>query len=815
MKLSRRDFVKLCGASTAALGLSGIGGGQALAAPGAAPARPGGREILPIPDIPQPYPSALYGKDVKPQPASPLRPPEGAPNVVIILIDDMGFGATSAFGGPIHMPTLERVAAEGLTYNRFHTTALCSPTRQALLTGRNHHSVGMGSITETATTAPGYNSIRPNSAATIAETLRLNGYSTAAYGKMHQTPVWEVSTSGPFDRWPTGEGFENFYGFVGAETNQWAPTLFEGTTPVEPPNDPEYHLTPDLVNHAIAWVQAQQTLTPDKPFFVYLSFGATHAPHHVPKQYSDRYAGKFDQGWDAVREITLARQKELGVVPKDAELTARSEGIPAWTELTDDARKVAARLMEIYAGFAEHTDEHAGRFVDALQAMGVLDNTLVIYIAGDNGASAEGLITGTYNEMLTINYVPDTVENILTHMDDLGTAKAYNHYPVGWAHAMNCPYQWTKQVASHWGGTRNGMVMRWPKGIKAKGQVRSQWHHVIDIAPTILECAGLPQPVQVHGVTQKPIEGVSMAYTFEDAKAADRHTTQYFEMFGNRGLYQQGWSAVTIHHSPFHEDKRAWADDVWELYDGSTDWSQAVNVAAKYPDKLAELQDLFMVEAAKYNVFPLDDRRTQLTNPEIAGRPDLLAGRTSMTFYTGMGQLMENTVPNVKNKSHTITADIEVPAEGANGVIVAQGGRFGGWSLYVKNGVLKYCHNYIGITEYPVVATEPLPAGRVTVQYKFTYEGGTQTGAGGTGALYVGNKKAGEAHIDRTVPFTFSFDETLDIGRDPATPVTGDYLMGDNDFNGTIHSVKIDVAKEAVSYYEPPENIYNRLMANQ
>ena len=422
--------------------------------------------------------------------------------------------------------------------------------------------------------------------------------------------------------------------------------------------------------------------------------------------------------------------------------------------------------MEIYAGFAEHTDYHAGRFVDALEEMGILDNTLIFYIAGDNGASAEGLMTGTYNEMLTLNYVPDTVENILAHYDDLGTVAAYNHYPVGWAHAMDTPYQWTKQVASHWGGTRNGMAVRWPKGIRAKGQVRSQFHHVIDIAPTILEAAGLPQPVQVHGVTQKPIEGVSMAYTFDDAKAADKHVTQYFEMFGNRGIYHEGWSAVCIHHSPFVPDKRTWEDDVWELYDGSTDWSQAVNVADKYPDKLDELKDLFMVEAAKFNVFPLDDRRTELMNPEIAGRPDLLNGRTAMTFYSGMGQLMENTVPNVKNKSHTITADIEVPEEDANGVIIAQGGRFGGWSLYVKDGVLKYVHNYVGIEEYPVVATEPLPAGRVKVQYKFTYEGGEQTGAGGTGALYVGNKKVGEAHIDKTVPFQFSLDETLDIGRD-------------------------------------------------
>lgn len=811
MRLSRRDFVKICGAGATFAGLSALTDGQALAQS----ARPTGREILPIPDVAKAGPAAVYAQDVQYVPAQLLRPPDGAPNVVIVLIDDMGFGAPSTFGGPINMPTLAQMATEGLTYNRFHTTALCSPTRQALLTGRNHHSVGMGSITETATTAPGYSSVRPNSAATMTEILRLNGYNTAAFGKMHQTPVWEVSTSGPFDRWPTGEGFETFYGFLGGETNQWAPTLFDGTTPVEPPDDPDYHLTPDLVDHAIAWVQAQHTLTPDKPFFVYLSFGATHAPHHVPQEYIDRYAGKFDQGWDALRAATFARQKELGVVPPEAQLTARSEGIPAWDDLTDDERRVASRLMEVYAGFAEHTDEHAGRFLDALRDMGVLDNTLVIYISGDNGASAEGGLRGKFNEMTTLNYVSETTEDLLAHLDDFGTVRAYNHYPVGWAHAMNCPYQWTKQVASHWGGTRTGMVVRWPTGIDAAGEIRPHWHHVIDIAPTILEAAGLPAPVMVHGVTQKPLEGVSMAYTFGDATTPDRHTTQYFEMFGNRGIYHEGWSAVTKHHIPFAADDSGWADDVWELYDDSTDWTQAVDLAATFPEKLAELQDLFMVEAAKYNVFPLDDRRTELLNPDLAGRPDLLGGRTSMTFYPGMGHLMENTVPNVKNKSHTVTADVEIPAEGAAGVIIAQGGRFGGWSLYVVDGVLKYCHNYLGIAEFVISAAEPLPAGRVTVQYEFTYDGGPQPGAGGTGKLYVGAAEVGQGTIDRTVPFSFSLDETLDIGRDGATPVSSEYPMHANAFTGKIYAVTVDIGEDAVAYVEPPENIYNRLMSGQ
>ena len=818
MSIKRRETMKGIAAAAGAAGAARL---PALAAPTSAPAWPGGREVLPIPDIQQPYPSALYGKDVKPTPAKPLRPPEGAPNVVIILIDDMGFGASSAFGGPIHMPTLERVANEGLKYTRFHTTSLCSPTRQALLTGRNHHSVGMGNITEMASTAPGYNSIRPNTAASIQEMLRLNGYSTAAFGKMHQTPVWEVSASGPFDRWPTGEGFEYFYGFLAGEADQWAPTLYEGTNPVEPPatgpSGEEYHLTPDLVDHAVRWVQQQQALTPDKPFFIYLSFGATHAPHHVPAEWSDKYKGKFDMGWDKLREQTLANQKRLGVVPQNCQLTTRSEGIPAWADLTDDARTVAARLMEVYAGFAEHTDHYAGVLVDALEQMGVLDDTLIFYIAGDNGASAEGTIQGTSNEFISINQQVEPLSDLLARLPKLGSAEASNHYPVGWAHATNCPYQWTKQVASHWGGTRNGMTIRWPKGFKSKGQLRNQWHHVIDIAPTILEAAGLPQPVQVHGVTQKPIEGVSMNYTFDDAKAPDRRVTQYFEMFGNRGIYHQGWSAVVRHSIPYNLGAKAeWADDVWELYDGNTDWSQAVNLAEKYPEKLDELKQLFIAEAAKYNVFPLDDRRTELMNPDIAGRPDLLGGRTKMTFYPGMRNLQEDTVPNVKNKSHTVTAEIEAPDAGkANGVIIAQGGRFGGWSLYVMDGVLKYVHNYLGLQSYPVVATTPLPAGKSTVEYRFTYEGGNETGKGGTGALYVNSMKVGEARIEKTVPYRFSGDP-LDIGRDGASPVSEDYPMGSaNAFNGRLYSVTIDIGENAVAYYEPPENIWNRRMASQ
>jgi arylsulfatase A-like enzyme len=812
MQLSRRTFVKLCGAAAGTVGL-GVHTSSGTAAAQTAEGG-GGGVILPKPDRPLKGTAAMYAKDATYPPLQPLRPPEGAPNVAIILIDDMGFGATSAFGGPIHMPTLERVAADGLKYTRFHTCALCSPTRQALLTGRNHHSVEMGAITEQASSVPGYTSVRPNSAATIAEVLRMNGYSTGAFGKMHQTPVWEVSPSGPFDRWPTGEGFEKFYGFVGAETNQWAPTLVDGTTPIEPPDDPEYHFTEDLVDHTIAWVQSQHALTPDKPFFVYLSFGATHAPHHAAPEWIEKYQGKFDQGWDKVREETLARQKELGVVASDTELTARSAGIPAWDELTADEKKLALRFMETYAGFAEHTDYHAGRFVDALEKMGVLDNTLIFYIAGDNGASAEGGLYGTFNEMANINTGSTSLEENLAHYDDIGTVMAYNHYPVGWAHALDCPYQWTKQVASHWGGTRNGMAVRWPQGITAKGEVRNQFTHVIDIAPTILEMAGLPEPDVVNGITQKPIEGISLAYSFDDAGAPEQHTTQYFEMFGNRGIYHDGWSAITRHSVPYVPAEVDWSNDVWELYDGSKDWSQAHDLAGEMPEKLAELQQLFLIEAAKYNVFPMDDRRQLRMNADLVGRPDLMGGRTSLTLYPGMAHLMENAVINVKNKSHTVTAEVEIPQGGANGVLIAQGGRFGGWSLYVKDGKPAYCHNWAGRERYTVAGEDPLPAGPVTIKYDFAFDGG-DPGSGGTGTLYVNDQQVARGRIENTVAYGFSFDEGMDVGMDLATPVSEDYMMNDNAFTGTIKAVTIEVGHDDVSYKLDPAVVLNGLMAMQ
>ena len=524
------------------------------------------RDILPIPDRQYVGITTYEAKDPDTAfpPITPLRPPDGAPNVLIILIDDAGFAASSAFGGPCSTPNFERVASEGLKYTRFHTTALCSPTRAALLDGRNHHSVGMGGITEIATSAPGYSSVRPKNKAPLAETLKLNGYSTAQFGKCHEVPVWETSPMGPFDAWPTGSGFEHFYGFIGGETNQYAPALYNDTVPIEPDVVPgeDYHFTEDMTDRAIEWIRQQKALMPDKPFFVYYAPGATHAPHHVRPEWSDRYKGKFDDGWDALRERTFARQKELGVIPADAELTARAPEIEAWDEVSDDLKPVLARQMEVYAGFMEHTDHHAGRLIDELEKLEILDDTLVYLIIGDNGASAEGTPRGTFNELLVLNGANhlETTEFMAARIDLFGTPEAYNHYAVGWAHAMDTPYQWTKQVASHWGGTRNGTIIRWPRGIKAKGELRHQFHHVIDVAPTILEAAKLPEPTFVHGIQQGPLEGVSMAYTFEDAGAEDRHTTQYFEMFVNRGIYHRGWTAVTRHSRPLGCDDGSAAD---------------------------------------------------------------------------------------------------------------------------------------------------------------------------------------------------------------------------------------------------------------
>jgi len=751
------------------------------------------RTVLPIAEPPVPSITEPDARKAKAPPRFEVKAPANAPNVVIVLIDDIGFGHSSAFGGPIHMPTLDRMAEEGLRFNRFHTTALCSPTRTALLTGRNHHVNNAGAIMELATSFPGNTGVRPNSVAPLAEILRLNGYSTAAFGKYHETAPWEASVSGPFDRWPTHSGFDKFYGFIGGETNQWSPAVYDGTVRVEVPHDPGYHFTTDMTNQAIAWVRFQQALTPEKPFFVYFATGATHAPHHVPKEWIAKYKGKFDQGWDKLREETLARQIKMGVVPAGTKLTARPPEIPAWDSLTPDQKRLFARQMETFAGFGEQTDYEIGRLVQAIQDMGELDNTLLLYIVGDNGSSAEGGPEGTFNEMLALNGIVSDVSSQLSHIDEWGGPKTFPHFAVGWAHAGDTPFQWTKQVASHFGGTRNPLVVHWPARIKARGEVRSQFHHVIDVAPTVLEAAGLPQPVMVNGTRQRPMDGVSMTYTFADAKATGRRTTQYFEMFGNRAIYHDGWVAATRHSIPWlMAPLPPFDQDRWELYNVAEDFSEANDLAAQNPAKLKELQDLFVKEAIRNHVFPLDDRRVERFNPATAGRPDLMGPRTSLNLYEGMTGIAENAFINIKGRSHTLTAEVEVPAKGADGVIIAQAGRFGGWSLYMKGGRVHHVYNFAGLQRTDVSSPVALPQGRHTVLYEFAYDGGAP-GSGGVSRLSVDGKKVGEARVPRTMPFIYSSDEGVDVGTDDETPVTEEYAEGRNRFTGRILKVTVEV----------------------
>jgi arylsulfatase A-like enzyme len=777
------------------------------------------REVLPIPD--RPY-TGLVTYDAKdPDTAFPpieqMRPPEGAPNVLIVLLDDVGFGASSAFGGPCHTPTAERLASTGLKYNRFHTTALCSPTRQALLTGRNHHAVGMGGITDIATSAPGYNSIRPAAAAPLAETLKLNGYSTAQFGKCHETPVWENSPMGPFRQWPTGSGFEHFYGFIAGETNQWAPDLIRDTVPIEQEKTAEegYHFTEDMTDHAIQWVRQQKSLMPDKPFFIYYAPGATHAPHHVAPEWSDKYKGKFDQGWDKLREETFARQKELGVIPQDAELTPRPAELPAWEDMPDELKPVLVRQMEVYAGFMEHTDVQLGLLVDALEDLDVLDDTLIYYIIGDNGASAEGDLNGTLNEGIILNGASalETPESMAARIDDFGSPRAMNHYAVGWAHAMNTPYQWTKQVASHWGGTRNGTIVRWPNGFKARGELREQFTHVIDVAATVLEAAGLPEPTIVNSAQQMPLHGVSMLATFDDPQAPELRETQYFEMFVNRGIYHQGWTAVTRHSVPWRmmDELPAYDDDVWELY-APDDWTQARDLAQEMPEKLHELKRLFLIEAARYNVLPLDDRRIERFNSNLAGRPQLVRGNSQILFG-GMGRLPENAVLNAKNKSHAVTAQIVVPESGANGVMAAHGGTFGGWSLYAKAGKPVYCYNYLGVERFKIEGQQTIPSGEHQVRMEFDYDGGG-IGKGGTVSLYLDGEPVGQGRVEGTHGLLII--EEMNVGKNPV-PVSDDYGPKDSEFTGSVRWVQIDVdeAAEDLDHMITPEERLRVAMARQ
>jgi len=722
-----------------------------------------------------------------------VRPPKGAPNVLLILLDDVGYGQFSAFGGGVPSPNIEKLATRGLRYTRFHTTALCSPTRAALLTGRDHHVAGTGVITELATGYDGYTGIIPKSAGTVSEILRQNGYATAWIGKNHNTPAWETSEAGPFDHWPSGLGFDYFYGFNSGDTSQFEPVLFENRNRVPRSSDPKYHLSSDLADHAIGWMQRIKAIDPARPFFLYVAPGATHSPHMAPREWLDKFKGQFDMGWDRYRELTLERQKKLGVVPADTKLTARSESLPAWDSLNADQKRLYARMMEVFAGFGAHIDHQMGRVLDTVAALPDADNTLVIYILGDNGASAEGGLDGCANELAAFNGVFEPIEGVLKVIDELGGPKHYNHFPAGWAWAMDTPFQWTKQIASHFGGTRNPMVVVWPAKIREKGGIRGQFHHVIDIMPTILEAAGIQAPDVVNGMAQKPIEGVSMVYTFNDAKAPDRRRSQIFELVSNRGMYQNGWMASSIAYLPWAASRTGYDPDKarWELYDIGKDFSQANDLATQRPDKLKELVDLWWAEAARHDVLPLDWRSIERLSEQITGRPSLATGRRTLVYDAPLVALPEGSAPDLKNKSFTITAVVDVPASGAEGMIFTQGGITAGWGFYIQNRKLVGMHNYIDIERYRVVSAGEVPIGKVTFALDFKYDGGGM-GKGGTITLLANGRKIGSGRVERTAGFKYSLYEGQDIGEDSGSPVDTTYTPPFK-FTGKIERVAVEL----------------------
>ena len=766
-------------------------------------------QVLPRPEQPFGGKIGRTAAESTPDFPQPMAAPKGSPNVLLILTDDVGFGASSTFGGPIPTPTFDQLAKAGLRYNTFHTTALCSPTRSALITGRNHHTNHTGVITEMGTGFPSYNSLMPKSSGTVGEILKQNGYNTSWYGKNHNVPDWQTSQAGPFDLWPTALGFEYFYGFIGGDTDQWHSAIIDGTNPVEAeeqrgPNPK--HFDELMADKAISWIQRQNSLAPDKPFFAYYAPGLTHAPHHAPKEWIAKFKGQFDQGWDKLREATLARQIAQGVVPAGTTLTPRPKEIPAWDSLSADQKRLYARMMEVYAGSLAFVDFNIGRVIQAVRDTGELDNTLIIYEMGDNGASGEGTLNGLANEVgVAANLVEETVPYLLSIMDDLGGPLTYNHYPVGWAHAMDTPFQWTKQVASHFGGTRNDLVISWPRRIKQTGQVRSQFSSVIDIVPTILEAAGVTEPTMINGVTQTPIEGKSLVYTFDDANAPTRHTTQYFEMQSNRGVYDNGWVACT---TPL---RLPWAkvapgapsakpdDFQWELYHVAEDFSQANNLAAANPAKLKELQAVFDAEAKKYNVYPLDATFAERADTSL--RPSLTRGRSTFTYYPGTIRIPEGTAPDTKNKSWTITADVSIPAGGAQGVLITQGGRFGGYALLLLDGKPEFDYAFSNQQQlkYRVASKEKLAAGTHTLKVDMQYDG-PGYGKSATATLFVDGRQVAQGKIERTIPVRFSLDETMDVGQDTGTPVIEDYLARmPFAFTGTLNKVVIELGKSGLT----------------
>lgn len=768
---------------------------QAVAQQTPVPAESAGTpQVLPLPDYHfEGNVGRTYLDSDTPQFPQPVKAPAGAPNVVLILIDDAGFGQFSTFGGGTPSPTMDALAAEGLRFNRFHTTALCSPTRASLLTGRNPHSVSSGVIGEIATGYDGYTSVIPRSAGTVAEALRQNGYMTAWIGKNHNTPPWESSAAGPFDRWPNGLGFDYFYGFNTGDMNHWNPRLHENRNLVHVPTDDDYYLTTDLADKAIAWVRNVTSISPDNPFFLYVAPGATHAPHHVSQEWIDKFKGQFDMGWDVYREQTLARQIALGVVPPDTKLTPRSEGLPDWESLNADQKRLYARMMEVFAAFGAQTDYEMGRIIDAVKKLPGGDNTVFIYIAGDNGASAEGGLEGSINENLFFNGFPEKWEDNIKAIDELGGPKHFNHFTASWAHAMNTPFQWTKQVASHFGGIRNPMIVSWPGRLTDVGGVRDQFLHVADVAPTIYELTGVTPPTMLNGVPQQPIEGISFAYTFDEADAEGRRRTQYFEMGVNRGIYQDGWMASALSFPPWQSVRGAFDPDqqVWELYNIDEDFSQANDLAAANPEKLRQLQDLWWVEAAKHNVLPLDWRATERFDSELMGRPSLIAGRKELTYSAGVVGLPLSSSPPLLNKSWTITADVEVPAGGGSGMIFTEGGLEGGVGLYLRDGRPTFVYNFLSLERPTFVGPDPLPEGKSQIAVRFDYDGGG-SGKGATVALLVNGTEVAGGRIERTVPAQFSLGEGFDVGMDYGSAVDFTYELPFR-FTGTIEEVRVQL----------------------
>ena len=753
-------------------------------------------EVLPKPE--QPFAGVIDPDRAKSKPDFPknVTAPKGAPNVVLILLDDVGFGATSVTGGPVPTPALDKLAADGLRYNQFHVNALCSPTRGALLSGRNDHQIGFGTVEEISSGYPGYNGRWPKSAASIAQVLRLNGYSTAAFGKWHNTAPSEAGPTGPFDRWPTGLGFEYFYGFNGGETYQWEPRLWRNTVPVEPWGTPQqgYHLTTDLANEAIHWLHEHDAAASDKPFFVYFATGATHAPHQVGQEWIDKFKGKFDEGWDKLREETFAREKRLGVIPANAELTPRPAELPAWDSLSVDQKKLLSHQAEVYAGFLAQTDYEVGRVLNAIRDEGKADNTLVLYIVGDNGASAEGGLDGV--DARKADGKPADLEERLAHIKELGSESFYNHYAAAWAWGLDAPFQWTKQVASHLGGTTDPLVVSWPAKIADKGAIRGGFHHVTDIAPTIYEAAGIKAPDEVDGVKQIPLEGKSFVDSFTDAKAKSQHTQQVFETVGNRGIYKDGWWAGARHLLPWKAFERFGApigQHPWELYNLDKDYSQAHDLAKENPEKLKELVQLFDEEAKRNNIYPLAPVPSLLTQ-----QPE----KKKLVFYEGASRIPELTGPRTTSRSHTITAEIEVPQGGAKGVIITEGGRLGGYAIYLdEKGRAVYDTSSEGHSSGRIVSVAPVPAGKATITLDFDADGGdadpivkVARGIGrapqpGTARLLVNGKEVGEAKIP---DLSTDWHETLDVGADYGTSISDSYAVPFK-FTGKIASVTLDL----------------------